>query len=164
MQKQWRSAICWLAHHGLLILLSYRTQDHQHKNGTTHKVWALPHQSLVKKRPYSWLLWRHSLSTEVLSDESSLCQVNIKLARTQKVGTGEMSQSVKSVCHAKKRTLLLFWFSSPVPCTKQSDTHLQPQCCRGRDRQIPRGSLISHPKQTNKPQANEIPCPQKLGR
>ena len=29
-------AAYWLAPHGLLSLLSYRTQDHQPKDGTTH--------------------------------------------------------------------------------------------------------------------------------
>jgi hypothetical protein len=29
MQRPWRDAAYWLAPHGLLSLLSYRTQDHQ---------------------------------------------------------------------------------------------------------------------------------------
>jgi hypothetical protein len=36
MQKPWRGAASWLAPHGLLSLLSYRTQDHQLRGGTTH--------------------------------------------------------------------------------------------------------------------------------
>ena len=36
MQRPWREAAYWLASHGLLSLLSYRTQDHQPKDGTTH--------------------------------------------------------------------------------------------------------------------------------
>jgi hypothetical protein len=45
--------------------------------------WDLPHQSLVKKVPYSQILWRHFLNRGfLLSDISSLCQVDIKLATT----------------------------------------------------------------------------------
>jgi hypothetical protein len=36
MQMPWRDAAYWLAPHGLLRLLSYRTQDHQAKDGTAH--------------------------------------------------------------------------------------------------------------------------------
>ena len=36
MQKPWRGAAYWLALHGLLSLLSYRTQDHQPRDGPTH--------------------------------------------------------------------------------------------------------------------------------
>ena len=35
MQRPWRGAAYWLAPHGLLSLLSYRTQDHQPKDGST---------------------------------------------------------------------------------------------------------------------------------
>jgi hypothetical protein len=36
MQRPWRSAAYWLAPHGLLSLLSYRTPDYQARDGTTH--------------------------------------------------------------------------------------------------------------------------------
>jgi hypothetical protein len=36
MQRPWRDAAYWLASPGLLSLLSYRTQDHQPRDGTTH--------------------------------------------------------------------------------------------------------------------------------
>jgi hypothetical protein len=36
MQKPWRGATCWIASPGLLSLLSYRTQDHQPRDGTTY--------------------------------------------------------------------------------------------------------------------------------
>jgi hypothetical protein len=37
MQRPWRrAAYYWLAPHGLLSLLSYRTQDHQPRDGPTH--------------------------------------------------------------------------------------------------------------------------------
>jgi hypothetical protein len=36
MQRPWRDVPYWLASPGLLSLLSYRTQDHQPRDGTTH--------------------------------------------------------------------------------------------------------------------------------
>jgi len=36
MQIAWRGAAYWLAYHGLLSLLSYRTQDHQPRSDYTH--------------------------------------------------------------------------------------------------------------------------------
>jgi hypothetical protein len=36
MQRPWRDAAYWLASPGLLSLLSYRTQDHQPRDGTSH--------------------------------------------------------------------------------------------------------------------------------
>jgi hypothetical protein len=36
MQRPWRDAAYWLAPHGLLSLLSYKTQDHQPRTGTAH--------------------------------------------------------------------------------------------------------------------------------
>jgi len=36
MQRPWRDIAYWLASPGLLNLLSYRTQDHQPRVGTTH--------------------------------------------------------------------------------------------------------------------------------
>ena len=48
--------------------------------------WALLHQSLVKKMPYIQILWRHFLSVgSLFSDDSSLCQVDIKLASTIRI-------------------------------------------------------------------------------
>jgi hypothetical protein len=37
MQRPWRDVTYWLASPGLLNLLSYRTQDYQPRDGTTHK-------------------------------------------------------------------------------------------------------------------------------
>jgi len=37
MQRTWRGTAYWLASPGLLSLLSYGTQDHQPRDGTTHK-------------------------------------------------------------------------------------------------------------------------------
>jgi hypothetical protein len=36
MQRPWRDVTYWLASPGLLSLLSYRTQDYQLRDGTTH--------------------------------------------------------------------------------------------------------------------------------
>lgn len=36
MQRPWRGVACWLASPGLLIPPSYRTQDRQPRDGTTH--------------------------------------------------------------------------------------------------------------------------------
>jgi hypothetical protein len=36
MQRPWRDAAYWLASSGLLRLISYRTQDYQPRDGTTH--------------------------------------------------------------------------------------------------------------------------------
>jgi hypothetical protein len=37
MQRPWRGVTYWLASHGLVSLLSYRTRDYQLRDGTTHK-------------------------------------------------------------------------------------------------------------------------------
>ena len=45
--------------------------------------WALPHQSLIKIMPYSQILWKHFLNwVSLLSDNSSLCQLDVRLAST----------------------------------------------------------------------------------
>ena len=36
-QRPWRDVLYWLASPGLLSLLSYRTQDYQPRDDTTHK-------------------------------------------------------------------------------------------------------------------------------
>lgn len=42
---------------------------------------AIPHQSLIKKMPWSWILWKCPLNFgSFLSDDSSLCRVDIRLA------------------------------------------------------------------------------------
>jgi hypothetical protein len=42
MQKLWKSAAYWIASPGLLSLLSYRTQDYQPRDGTTHQGPSYP--------------------------------------------------------------------------------------------------------------------------
>ena len=52
MQRSRRGAAYGLALHGLLSLLSYRTQDHQPRAGTTHNgLDPLPY-IISKKMPY----------------------------------------------------------------------------------------------------------------
>jgi hypothetical protein len=73
MQRPWRGATYWFAPHGLFSLLSYRTQDHQPRDSTTHNGLGPPHQSLVNKMPDSPILWRHFLHwVSLLSDVSSV--------------------------------------------------------------------------------------------
>ena len=51
MQRQWRGAAYWLAHHDLLSLLSYKTQDHQPRVEPPTVGQTFPHQLLIKKMP-----------------------------------------------------------------------------------------------------------------
>jgi hypothetical protein len=74
--------IYWFAPHGVLSLSLYRTQGQQPRD---HPQWAgcFPHQSLIKKTPYSQILWRHFLNWgSLLSGDFGLCQVGIKPAST----------------------------------------------------------------------------------
>lgn len=70
--------------HGLLSLLSYRTWDHQPRGMPPPTVdWALPHQSLIKKKHSIAGSYEGIFSVEApSSDGSSLCQVDIKLSST----------------------------------------------------------------------------------
>jgi hypothetical protein len=89
MQRPWRGAASCLSPHVFLSLLSYRTQDHQPRDGTTYNSLARP-PSITKKILYklssSQILWRHFLSRGFLPFSpfaSSLCQVDTKLASTR---------------------------------------------------------------------------------
>jgi hypothetical protein len=63
--------------------------------------WALPCQSLIKKMTYSLILWRHFLSWgSLLSDNSSFCQVGIKLAST----LGNPNQTGDFILHPLRMT------------------------------------------------------------
>ena len=48
MWRLWKEAAFWLVPHGLLSLLSYRTQDRQPRDGTTHSGLG-PSPSITKK-------------------------------------------------------------------------------------------------------------------
>jgi hypothetical protein len=83
-------AAYWLASPALLSLLSYRTQNHQPRDGTTHNGPFHP-QSLIEKMPYSWISWRHFLKRgSSLCDNSSLCQVDTQNQAAQAACLGEM--------------------------------------------------------------------------
>ena len=62
--KPYTATAYWLAPRGLLILLSYSTQDYQPKGSTTHSDLGLPHQPLIKK-----ILLRTGLQTSLLEPE-----------------------------------------------------------------------------------------------
>ena len=50
MKKPWRGAAYWLVPHGLLSLLSYRTQDHLPRGDISHHgIVPLSHQSFINQ-------------------------------------------------------------------------------------------------------------------
>jgi hypothetical protein len=55
-------AAYWLASHVFLGLVSYRSQDHQPRDNTTHSGLYPHYGSLIKKMPYSWISRRHFLN------------------------------------------------------------------------------------------------------
>lgn len=58
-QRPLRKDVYWLVPHGLLSLLSCKTQDHQPRVGTTHSgAGHPPHQSSVKKTPDKQARWQ----------------------------------------------------------------------------------------------------------
>lgn len=80
MKRLWRDAAHWLAHHGLLSLLSYRTKDHQPRGGTTHnRLGSLP--SITNEENALQLDLVEAFEVPFLQ-LISLCQVNVKLVST----------------------------------------------------------------------------------
>ena len=83
MQRPWRDPAYWLASHDLASLLSYRTQDHQVRDGTTHNGLGPP--PLITNK-------ENALQLDLMEAFSqlrfppfrycSLCQVDIKLTST----------------------------------------------------------------------------------
>jgi hypothetical protein len=65
----------------LLSLLSYRTQDYQPRDGTTHKRPSQP-WSLIEKMLYSWISWRHFPKWS-----SFLCDNSVSSWHTQSAST-----------------------------------------------------------------------------
>ena len=59
-------AAYWLTPHRLLSLLSYRTQDHQPRGGTTHLLWseAFPNNHYLRKDPIARWWWYKLLVVE----------------------------------------------------------------------------------------------------
>ena len=80
MQRPWREAAYWLAFHGLLSLLSNRTQGHQLRGSTTRKAQALPQQTLIKKMTYRFaysLILGGIFLVEVPSSQMTLACVKL---------------------------------------------------------------------------------------
>lgn len=77
MQRPWSSAAHWLAPCGLVRLFSYRKQDHQTRDSTTHNELDPPH----KKMTYSWILQR-CFSQWSLSVQITLACVKTWVAST----------------------------------------------------------------------------------
>ena len=81
MQRPWKDAAYWLAHHCLFSLLPYRPQDDQPRDAPPTMGWAILYQSLIKT--YSWVFWRYMFNQgSLLSDDSSLFRVD-RLGSTQ---------------------------------------------------------------------------------
>lgn len=80
MQRPQRSAIYWLAHHGLLSLLSYKPKTSSPRMAPPTVGWALPYQSLTRKYPVVIEAFLNQGS--ILSYDSSSCQADIKLIST----------------------------------------------------------------------------------
>jgi hypothetical protein len=73
-----------LAPYSLLIMLSYRTQDHQPRGDTTPNGLGPPPTSITKKMSYrfaySLVIWRYILNRGFLfCDDQSPCQGDEKL-------------------------------------------------------------------------------------
>jgi hypothetical protein len=60
MQRPRRGAAYWLASHGLLSLLSQRTQDYQHRDSTTHNGLGPP-PSVSNKEQFLQTCLPHNL-------------------------------------------------------------------------------------------------------
>jgi hypothetical protein len=79
-------------------LLSYRIQDYQPRDGTTHKGLSHP-WSLIEKMPYSWISRMHFPNwSAFLCDNSSLCQVDTKVASTYSIWLNAIIQSLLMIC------------------------------------------------------------------
>ena len=71
--------------------------------GWHHPQWALPPWSLIEKTPYRWISWRHFLKRgSFLCDNSSLCQVDTKVANTLIWYKQELHRSVVLLEHTHK--------------------------------------------------------------
>jgi hypothetical protein len=81
VQRPWRGAAYWLAHHVLISLLAYKTQDHQPKGGSTHTGLGPP-PSIDVKMHYrlvgsAGLSYENIFSIEVLSSQRTLARVTL---------------------------------------------------------------------------------------
>ena len=94
---------CLLAcHHGLLSLLWKKKEEEEPRTTTLGMAppilgWALPDHSLIKKIPYSQIWWRNFLNWgSLLSDNSSLYQVDIRLVSTEGAEQGVSKEDIRS--------------------------------------------------------------------
>jgi hypothetical protein len=67
MQRPWRNVASWLVPHDLLSLVSYRIQNHQLRDGTTHNGLDPPtlitdYENLLQTYLHSPVLLRYFLS------------------------------------------------------------------------------------------------------
>ena len=84
MQRPWRGAAYWLALHGLLSQLSYRTQYHQPSDGPTHDGLGPPPSITNLENALQSHLMEAFFSVEAPSFQITLlCQADIKLASTE---------------------------------------------------------------------------------
>lgn len=82
IERLWRGNDYYLPPHGLLILISSRTQKNLHWSDTTQNMLGLPLSTTNKE--IIWSLRRHFLSqVSHLLDIDSLCQINIKVPAAQ---------------------------------------------------------------------------------
>ena len=51
-QRSWRNSVYWLTTHGLLSLLSFTTQDHLPRVGTTHSELCTPATIIIRTTPH----------------------------------------------------------------------------------------------------------------
>lgn len=96
MQRPRRGAAYWLAPLGLLSLLSYRPQDHQTRDCTTHPgLGSSPSMPcrLAYARSYEVIF---SNGGSLFSKGSSLGQVDIKAASTQRESPSFMVPCLKN--------------------------------------------------------------------
>jgi hypothetical protein len=81
MLRLWRDAAYWLAHHGSLSLLFYRTQVHQPMDGTTTTLILIDHclrkclTGLPTAQSYRNVFYSQ-LGEYLLTNDSNLCQVD----------------------------------------------------------------------------------------
>jgi hypothetical protein len=76
MQRPGRVLLIGSVPHGLLRLLSYRSQDHQPMDDLTNHRLDPSYQSLIKKMPYGWT-FGDIFSIEVPSFQMTLACVKL---------------------------------------------------------------------------------------
>jgi hypothetical protein len=76
----------------LFRLLSYRMQDYQPRDSTTHNGPSFHPWSLIERMPYSWISWRHFLKGgSFLCDNPSLHQVDTQNQAVQHLRASTIS-------------------------------------------------------------------------